>query len=316
MRLAKIAIPLLALIFHISHCEAFELIGKGWDSQVIHLIVPFSAGTGVDTLARIMAPELSKSLNKPVVVENKPGASGNIGTAFVKNSRSGNSNLLVTASTITTNFTTNPQLNVNPITELSSIALIAVNDLVLVVPESSPFLSAAMLISKSKEKPELVTFGSPGIGTPHYKAMGLFEKSTHTTLLHIPFKDSATAISSLLGGEIDSMFLPINIAKPLIESNKIRALGVAANVRSSIMKNIPTLKEQGIGNVNCPIWYGVFASNMISKQEESKLTQLLHVLMNDPAIKSQIEKQGLIPKLIIGSRFRQLIESDVNSLGN
>ena len=316
MTILKILSTFLALMLCAGQCLALEYASKKSESHLIRLVVPFSAGTSIDTLARILAPELSKNLHKSTIVENKPGASGNIGTMLVKNAEFNESTLLVTASTIVTNYLANPESNVNPLTQLLPIALIATNDLVLVVPQASSITNTAMLLTTSREHPELMSYGSPGIGTPHYRAMQLLERNAHVSLLHVPFKDSASAISSLLGGQVDAMFLPINTAKPLIESGKIRALGIASNQRSNVIKAIPTFKEQGVAGVNCPIWYGIFAPEGLSEHEQNQLGKLLTQVLANPAIKVQIEQQGLTPKLVVSSKFKTFIESDIKLLGN
>ena len=201
-------------------------LAHGQSQQPIRLNVPFSPGTGPDLLARILSEELRQRWNHPVIVENKPGASGNIGTQAAARTAPDGQNLLVTVNTFVMNASLYPTIPYDPEKDFVPIAEIATGALALVVHPSLDVSTLAELIALARSKPGEINYASPGRGTPQHLAMELFKLTAQINLTHIPYSGSAGAVKDLAGGHVSAMFLPVHTALPLAETGQIRILAV------------------------------------------------------------------------------------------
>ncbi|MFM7005102.1 MAG: tripartite tricarboxylate transporter substrate-binding protein, partial [Limnohabitans sp.] len=223
----------------------------------IKLIVPFTPGTGIDLIARTVGPRLSQRLGRPVVVENKVGASGNIGTESVVRAAPDGQTLLVSVNTLVMNRSLYAGLNFDPVKDLAPVILTSWGQLLLVTHPKSNFKTAAELVAAAKASPGRINYASPGVGTPHHLSMELFKNTAQVFLTHIPYRGTAPAVSDLLGGQVDAMFLPIHVALPQIKAGKLVALGIGSDQRHPLLPNVPTLAEAKTGKVNVDMWYGI-----------------------------------------------------------
>ncbi len=224
--------------------------------QTIRLNVPFTAGTGPDLLARILGEELRQRWNQPVIVENKPGASGNIGTQAVARAAPDGQTLLVTVNTFVMNASLYRAIPYDPETSFVPIAEIATGVLALVVHPSLNVSNFAELIALARSKPGEINYASPGRGTPQHLAMELLKLTAKINLTHIPYAGSAGAVKDLAGGHVSAMFLPIHTALPLAESGQIRILAVGSQARAQQAPQVPTLAELGVTGFDVDLWYG------------------------------------------------------------
>jgi tripartite-type tricarboxylate transporter receptor subunit TctC len=199
-------------------CACLAQAQEAYPSKPIKLIVPFTPGTGMDILARTLGPGLTDKWNVPVVVENKPGASGNIGTEAVAKSPADGYTALVTASTLVMNRSLFKSIPYDPVRDFTPVALLAVGSLALVTHPSVKANSVQELIALARANPGRLDYGSPGNGTPHHLAMELFKQQTGTRLLHIPYKGTGPATQDLLGGQIQVMFLTVHVVLPLVQA--------------------------------------------------------------------------------------------------
>jgi tripartite-type tricarboxylate transporter receptor subunit TctC len=183
----------------------------------IKLIVPFTPGTGIDLIARTVGPKLSQRLGRPVVVENRVGASGNIGTEAVVRAAPDGQTLLVSVNTLVMNKSLYAGLSFDPVKDLAPVILTSWGQLMLVTHPKSNFKTAAELVATAKANPGRFNYASPGVGTPHHLSMELFKSTANVFLTHIPYRGTAPAVSDLLGGQVDVMFLPIHVALPQIK---------------------------------------------------------------------------------------------------
>ena len=225
----------------------------------IKLIVPFTPGTGIDLIARTVGPRLAQRLGRPVVVENKVGASGNIGTESVVRAAPDGQTLLVSVNTLVMNRSLYAGLSFDPVKDLAPVILTSWGQLLLVTHPKSNFKTAAELVTAAKANPGRINYASPGVGTPHHLSMELFKNTAQVFLTHIPYRGTAPAVSDLLGGQVDAMFLPIHVALPQIKAGKLVALGIGSDQRHPLLPNVPTLAEAKTGKVNVDMWYGIFA---------------------------------------------------------
>src|SRR3954447_15916390 len=225
----------------------------------IHLFVPFTAGTGPDLLARILGEELRQRWNQPVIVENKPGASGNIGTQQAARAAPDGQTLLVTVNTFVMNASLYRAIPYDPETSFVPIVEVATGVLALVVHPSLNVGSFAEFLAAARAKPGEINYASPGRGTPQHLAMELLKLTAQVDLTHIPYAGSAGAIKDLAGGHVSAMFLPVHTALPLVESGNIRILAVGSQTRAHQAPQVPTLAELGVTGFDVDLWYAVLA---------------------------------------------------------
>src|ERR1700754_1017797 len=223
--------------------------------QPIRLNVPFSPGTGPDLLARILSEELRQRWNQPVIVETKPGASGNIGTQAAAHAPPAGQTLLVTVIAFAMTATFYPSIPYDPEKSFVPIAEIATGALALVVHPEVEANSPLELIDLARSKPGELNYASPGRGTPQHLAMELFRLTAKINLTHIPYSGSAGAVKDLLGGQVSAMFLPVHTALPLAETGQIRILAVGSQKRTPQAANVPTLAELGVTDFDGDLWY-------------------------------------------------------------
>jgi tripartite-type tricarboxylate transporter receptor subunit TctC len=266
---------------------------QNWPSQPIHLVVPFTPGTGMDSIARTVGPELSKRLGQPVVVENKPGASGNIGADYVAKSSPDGHTLMLSANTLLIAANIYPQVPYKPLEAFEPVSLAAWGTLLLAASPKVPASTLADLIAQAKAKPGKLAYGSPGIGTPHHMAMEMFKELAGVDLLHVPYKGSAGATTDLLGGQIDVMFLPVHVAMPYVKAQKLKAYAVGSARRHPSAKEIPTLQELGVTGAEVDMWYAFLAPKGAPAAVVGKLNSQLHSILELPEVKSALDKQGL-----------------------
>jgi tripartite-type tricarboxylate transporter receptor subunit TctC len=276
----------------------------------LKLIVPFTPGTGIDLIARTVAPRLGQKLNRPVVVDNRAGASGNIGTEAVVRSPADGNTLLVSVNTLVMNKSLYPQLPFDPVKDLVPVTLTSWGQLILVTPPSTGFKTVQDLIAAAKARPGKLNYASPGVGTPHHMSMELFKQSAGVYLTHIPYRGSAQAVTDLLGGQVDAMFLPIHVALPQLKAGKLVALGIGSAKRHPLLPDVPTLKEAHAGDVDVDMWYGVFAPPGTPADQVQKLNQELKDILSAPEVRTVFQTQGMDPATSTPEEFRKLVARD------
>ena len=276
----------------------------------LRLIVPFTPGTGIDLIARTVGPRLGARLGRPVVVDNRPGASGNIGTDAVVRAAPDGSTLLVSVSTLVMNRALYPNLAFDPLKDLVPVALTSWGQLVLVASKASGLNTVAELLAKARARPGHLNYGSPGNGTPHHLAMELLKVNTHTFITHIPYRGTAPALTDLLGGQIDLMFLPIHVALGHVRAGQIAALGISSDKRHPLLPNVPPLRELGLGELDVDMWYGLFAPKGTPRALVDRLNDELKTILALPEVRTAFETQGMTPAHSSADEFRALITKD------
>lgn len=276
----------------------------------LRLIVPFTPGTGIDLIARTVGPRLSERLGRPVVVDNRAGASGNIGTEAVVRSAPNGSTLLVSVNTLVMNRSLYPQLPFDPIKDLQPVSLTSWGQLLLVANPSSGWRTAADLVRAAKASPGRINYASPGVGTPHHLSMELFKATAGLFLTHIPYRGTAPAVTDLLGGQVQAMFLPIHVALPHVRSGRLAALAIGSDKRHALLPQVPTLAEARAGNVNVDMWYGIFAPAGTPADLVARLNRELKDILALPEVRTAFETQGMDPASSSPDEFRRLVEQD------
>ncbi|TCT01770.1 tripartite tricarboxylate transporter substrate binding protein [Paralcaligenes ureilyticus] len=280
-----------------------------WPSRPVTLIVPFTSATGIDLIARRLSAELPKKLGQPFVVENLAGASGNIGTEKAARARPDGYTFLVTVSTLVMNRTLY-KLPYDPVKDFAPVGQTSWGTLVLVTGPSNPVHSVAGLVAAAKAEPGKLTYGSPGVGTPHHLAMALLDGLTGIRMLHVPYKGTAGAVQDMLGGRLDYMFLPIHVALPQIKAGKLKAIAVGSPNRVAQLPEIPTLGEAGLKGANVDMWYGVLAPKGTPAAIIEKMNKAVNEVLASPATAVAFESQGMVPAASTPDQFGALIVKD------
>ena len=302
--LLKLAvISVLGLSAWASHAQT-------WPAQTIKIIVPFTAGTGMDTIARAVAPKLSDKLGQPVIVQNMAGASGNIGADTVAKANPDGYTVLMGANTMLMASQLYKNVPFNPTKDFSSVSLAAWGTLMLVSSPKSGIKSVNDLVMQAKAKPGYINFGSPGIGTPHHMAMELFKAKTNLFMLHVPYRGTAGYTQDLLAGEIMVGFLPVHIAQGFVSAGKLNALAVGSPKRHPVAPNVATFGEIGIKDIEVDLWYAFFAPSKTAAPVVNRLNSEISAILRLPEISDLLKRAGMDASASTTDELTQLVNKD------
>jgi tripartite-type tricarboxylate transporter receptor subunit TctC len=262
-------------------------------STPIKIIVPFTPGTGMDTIARTIQPRLAERTGQTVLVQNMPGASGNIGADFVAKSAPDGTTLLMGANTMLIASQLYKNTPFNPVKDFAPVSMSAYGTLMLVAHPKTDIKSVKDLVRIALAKPGFLTFGSPGVGTPHHMAMELLKLETKTFMLHVPYRGTAGYTQDLLAGELMVGFLPVHVAQGFVKSGKLNALAVGSTKRHPVAADVPTFLELGYKDIDVDLWYAFFVPTKTPAATVSKLHADLSVIIAQPAVKDILGKAGL-----------------------
>ena len=279
--------------------------------RAITIIVPFTPGTGPDILSRIIGEQIQQRWSQPVVVENKPGASGNIGTQIVARAAPDGHTLLMTSNPFTANISLLKDVPYDPVKNFVPIIGPGVGVLALAVHPSLPVKTMQEFIDYAKAHPDQIDYGSPGVGTPHHLAMELFKLTAHVNVRHIPYRGSAGAVSDLLGGHVKAGFMAVHLALPLVQNNQMRLLGVASLQRAKVAPDLPTLDEQGLKGFEVNLWYGFLAPEGTPREIVTRYNTVVNEILREPKIVETLAKQGLTTVGGTPEALAQFVASDV-----
>jgi len=303
----------ISLLVALSFLHAAAWGQAAFPSRTVTLVVPFSAGTGIDILARAIGPKLSERWKQPVVVENKPGASGNIGTDFVAKAAPDGHTLMVTVNTYTITPALFKGLPYDPVSDLAPLSKIAVATYAFVVnPNTFPASSMAEAIAAIRANPGKYYFASPGNGTPHHVGMELIKLRLGLQVTHVPYKGFAGAITDLIGGQVQMMFTLVHSSLPHVRSGRIKVLAVTGAQRSPQFPEAPTFREQGIDFMDdVDAWYAVMAPGKTPRELVARLSADVNAVMGLSDVRENLLRQGLIPTTSTPQELADLIKSDL-----
>jgi tripartite-type tricarboxylate transporter receptor subunit TctC len=292
----------------------FTALEKQLGSEKFTIVAPFPPGGPVDLLARILADGLGKKYKQVAIVENVPGAAGNIGIDRVKRAKAGgNTLLLVPAGNLTINPTLMSNFPFNIGQDFVAISMLAKAPNVMVINAAVKAKNAKELVALAKVKPGTLAFASPGIGSGLHLAGELFKQQTGTDIMHVPYKGTAPALNDVIGEQIAIMFSNLPGALPHIKSGKLIAIGITDTARTNAAPDIPTLAEQGIDGVVVTSWYGLLAPAGTSQQIAEQLFKDANDILSKPVVRDQLKAQGLVEVLMKPSEFAVHIRRETES---
>ncbi len=270
------------------------LFAQSYPTGPVRIVVPFPAGGGVDSMGRLFGQKLAEALGKPVVIDNRAGANGMIGSEIAAKSAKDGYTLLVNGA----NFVTTPSLYKNvtydPIRDFAPISLLAHAPNVLVVHPSLPAKSVKELIALAKARPGQLNYASSASGSTPHLAAELFNTLTGTRLVHVPYRGTGPAITAIISGEITVMFMPALAAIPYIENGRLRALGVTTTERLPALPNLPTVAESGLKGYQSSQWYGVLAPAGTPAGILDLLSSHAGKVMQNPEMKERMKMSGSV----------------------
>lgn len=262
-----------------------------WPSRPLKLVVGFPGGSSPDLMARLLAEPLSQALGQPVVVENRPGAGGNVAAAAVARADDDHTIGLMINGNLTIAKILNPATTYDPLTDLTPVSLIAVAPLVLAAPADAPATAAAVLAA-ARAAGDKWNYGTPGIGTVAHLGMELLKSRAGIAPVHVPYPGNPQVITAMIGGQLQLALLPPGLAMAQVRGGKLRAVGVTSAGRSSVVPEVPSLSEAGVKDFQLEIWNAVAAPNSLPKAHVNRLAALLTDIVRREDIRQKILAQG------------------------
>ena len=287
----------------------------GWPTKPVRIVVPFTAGGTTDILARALAPELGKAFGQTFIVDNKPGAGGNLGAdAIAKSAPDGYNLLMGTVGTHAINASLYPKMSFDPVRDFAPISLVAGVPNVLVMnpakAEANHINSVADLIRYAKANPGKLNMASSGNGTSIHLSGELFKSMTGTYMLHFPYRGSGPALLDLIGGTMDLMFDNLPSALPQIKAGKLKALAVTSATRSAAVPDLPTIAEAGVKGFEASSWFGLLAPAGTPADIVNRIQQETAKALQSPALKERLLSQGAIPSGNTPAEFTKFIAAE------
>jgi tripartite-type tricarboxylate transporter receptor subunit TctC len=290
---------------------AASVMAQDYPSRPIRLIIPFTPGGGTDFLSRVVGNKLSEALKWTIVLDNKPGAGGNIGLETAAKSPADGYTMVMGQ---TDNLMINPWLHSNlpydPIKSFAPIAPVADSPLVLVVSAQSQFKTVADVVAAAKANPGKLTLASAGNGTTGHLAGEVFQKAAGIKIQHVPYKGSAPALADLMGGQVDMSLPSVPSAQSLIRSGKLRAVAVSSAKRTPGLPDVPTIAEAGYKDVDVSVWYGLFVPAGTPQPIVARLNSEVNKALQASDVREKIADQGASPLGGTAEDFAALMKRD------
>ena len=303
------ALGLLALASPAAHAQAFP-------AKAITIVVPFSAGGTTDILARVIGQHMSSDLGQPVIIDNRAGAGGNIGTQLVARAApDGYTILMGTVGTHAINQSLYPKLPFDPIKDFAPLTRVALVPNLLVANPTQPFKTVKELMAYTKANPGKVTFGSSGNGTSIHLSGELFKQMAGVDIQHVAYKGSAPAVNDLLGNHIAIMFDNMPSAIGHVKAGKLRPLAVTTAKRSPALPDVPTIAEAGVPGYEATSWFGLLAPAKTPAPVVAKLNAAILKALADPDVKKKLQEQGAEPLGETPAQFAAFIDSETVKWG-
>jgi tripartite-type tricarboxylate transporter receptor subunit TctC len=291
-------------------CSSGFVQAQVWPTKPIHIVVPYAAGGAVDTIARLTGQKLALRLGQPVIVDNKPGGSANIGMDAVAKAAPDGYTLLMTANALATNASLFSTLTFDPQRDFAPVGQIGQAPLVLVVPASSPAKTFKELLAQAKAEPGKLSYGSAGNGSSGHLAGEALKQAAHIDVLHVPYKGGAPALNDLLGERIS--FMPLNPVEVIshVRSHKLRALAVASPKRLALLPDVPTVAESGLAGFDASVWWGLVAPAATPPSIVQQLNSALQKVLAEPELQVRLAEFGVVATPGTAAQFADFIRAE------
>ena len=287
------------------------VLAQAWPSKPIRVVVPFPAGGGIDTVARIVVPKMSEALGQPMVIDNRSGAGGTVGTEVVARATPDGHVLLATFASHSMNATLYRDLSYDTEKAFAPISLIATVPNILVVHPSLPAKTVGDLISLARKRPGDINYASVGNGTPAHLSAELFNMMAGVRMTHIPYKGAAASIIGMITGETQLTFTTVLIALPHVKAGKLRPLAVATLARTPLLPEVPTVDQSGLKGYESIAWYGLLAPAGTPGPVVDRLNAELVRSVQTPEVRDNLLRQGTEIVASSPARFAQIIREDI-----
>jgi len=301
IRIAAIGLALAA-----THAQA-----EGWPSKPLRAVIPFAAGSSTDIIPRVVFEQLSQQLGQAVVVENRAGAGGTIGTTSVAKADPDGYTILVSGSAHTIAPAFYPKLSYDPERDFAAIVPLGISPSVLVISPTKGFKTVADLVAAGKAKPGALSFSSVGVGTATHLSAERFRMSAGLDALHVPFKGGAEAMSEVISGRIDFFLGPPALVAPHVREGKLTALLVNGNSRTASLPDIPTAREAGINDAEYPMWYGLFAPARTPRDIVDRLHLETLKALRAPKVHDRLNQLAVDPLDMTPTEFTAYVRREI-----
>ncbi|MDH2051521.1 Bug family tripartite tricarboxylate transporter substrate binding protein [Achromobacter marplatensis] len=284
-----------------------------WPDKVIRIVVPFAAGGSTDLIARKVAEGLGQRLSANVIVENRPGAGGTVGTEYVaRQPADGYTILMGSVSTHGSAPCVYSKLPYDAVKDFTPLTVVATIPNVMSVNQSVPANTLPEFVALLKKDPEKYSFASNGLGTSNHLAAELFKTTAGVSMVHVPYRGSGPALIDLVGGQINMMVDVVMTSYPYIKDGKIKALAVTSPQRSPMLPDVPTVAESGYPGYEAMVWFGMLAPAGLPEPLRAKLTDGLVQTLHAPAMKTYLEQQGAQVSDVAGPAFGTMIKDEIS----
>ncbi len=294
-------------------CFVQQVIAQSntFPQKPITLVVPYTAGGGVDSIARIIVPLLSERLGQRVIIENKPGVSGMVGAQYVaKSAPDGYTLLAGNTTTNATNYYLTKSSGYHPLKDFVPLSLWDRGPTVLVVPTGSRFQTVNDVIQELRNKPGSLNYGSSGLGSAHHLSAEVFMHLTNTTMQHVPYKGGPGVMADLIGGQLDLAFEVIPVASPFIKSGRLRALGVSSKTEVPALPGVRPIADIAVPGYQMETWQGAFAPIGTPLEITDKLGREFAAVVQMPQVRQKLLELGLIPDSRNNQEFKEFLQVD------
>ena len=283
----------------------------GYPDKPIKLIVPYPPGGSTDPVARLLAGDIAPRIGQPVVVDNRPGAAGSIGTEAVARAAPDGYTILLHTSVIATDPTLKKNAAYDVKRDLAPVTLAVTGPYLVVVNPSLPVKNIAELIAYAKANPGKLFYGSAGQGSSGHLIGELFKQAAGIEMTHVPYKGGGPSITGLMGNEVQLLFDTLGGSRTLAESGKLRAIAVTSPARSPVMPNVPTVSESGLKDFQAVYWLGIFAPSKTPQPVVDKLYRELKQSLDNPEIKAKLLEQGNVAQALPPAEFAKVLDADI-----
>jgi tripartite-type tricarboxylate transporter receptor subunit TctC len=286
---------------------------QGWPTRLIKAVVPYGAGSAADVVPRLVFDRLGAELGQPIVIENRPGAGGTLGSAMVAKAEPDGYSILAQSSALTVAPALYPNSGFDVSRDLVPIFMIGSTANVMIVPLSRPWNTIQDFLNEAKAKPGSISFGSVGIGSAVHISSEKFRLAADFQATHVPYRGGSEVITDILGGRIDFYFCPLATALPLIREGQVRALLVSTPKRVRELPDVPTPVDIGFKNADSAIWFGVFMPAKTSAEIVNRFHQAGQKVLSDPATRGALEKLGIISAPMSTSEMNELVKHEISA---